>query len=195
MRTLAPIACALLGYALLGLEAGGRYAPLHPERTAAVLFPFVALAGLPLCAPGAACARGPELAALLALPLGALAWALDRSGGAPAAGTTALELLAAVLALGAAGARGGRWYAWLWALSLPFPALLQAAYALSASGAFSAPPAALAGLFSKAPLVALARQVAGGAPAGAAVLFASLGLLAVALAERRCADGAHEVAA
>lgn len=186
MRAPALLLAFLLALAPLLGEATGLLAPRDSVRVFAVLLPWLALAGLPRGARGA---NRPELPALLLLPLLALAWAADRRApGAARLTAPALAGFLAVPALSAAAARGGAVHGWLWALLVPVPAALAAAFLLSGDSGSTGGPAGLGAGLAATPLVWAAGRLAG--PAGEAwadlaPLAVSALLLGAALVEER----------
>jgi len=184
MRAPALLLAFLLALAPLFGEAAGLLAPRDGLRVFAVLLPWLALAGLPSRG-----AKRPELPALLLLPLLALAWAADRRApGAARVTAPALAGFLAVPALCAAAARGGAVHGWLWALLVPVPAALAAAFLLSGASGATGGPAGLGAGLAATPLVWAAGRLAGAAGdarADLTPLAVSALLLGVALLEER----------
>jgi hypothetical protein len=172
-------AALLISLGVLALELAGWVAWTGASRLGLVLVPWIVVAGVPRAQGAPAARRGPdrrgawpELTPLLALPVVAVAAAVDRAqigAWAPAAAATGLAVVA-LLAQGAA--RGEGWYAALWLLVAAVPAGLATAYALSVEGAtFVAADAAPAGLgawIAATPWVWAGRAVAAGAAGSAA---------------------------
>jgi len=194
-----------LSLAPLALERFGLLELAGAPRVGLALLPWLALAGLPRPASRELDAGAAWLAPLAALPLVALAAAVDRAAPGPAgsgAVWTAAVGLALVALLALAAARGARVFAAAWFALVCAPTALATAFSLSASGGDDAlgggaGPAVVGAWFGAwlgaTPLVWAARTIAGGAddrglgplaPIGVAALLAAIALVEAAGARR-----------